>query len=79
MVAKMIGTGEVIGALSLLIRPAFSVLTLLLLWKVASELFYPHYEFFEWVERGGSYGVLLALWFIYKRPALRRPVFALFL
>jgi hypothetical protein len=30
---------------------------------MASELFYPHYEFFEWVERGGSYGTMLALWF----------------
>ena len=28
-----------------------------------SELFYPHYELIEWIERGGSYGVLLALWF----------------
>jgi hypothetical protein len=35
----------------------------LLIWKMASEFFYPHYELFEWVERGGSYGTLIALWF----------------
>jgi len=38
---------------------------------MASELFYPTYELFEWVERGGSYGVLLVLWFVLKeRPYL---------
>jgi hypothetical protein len=37
---------------------------------MASELFYPHYEFFEWVERGGSYGAIIALWFaLDKVPA----------
>jgi len=34
-------------------------------------LFYPHYEIFEWIERGGSYGVLLALWFITKERSTR--------
>jgi hypothetical protein len=28
---------------------------------MGSELFYPHFEIFEWVERAGSYGTLLAL------------------
>jgi hypothetical protein len=46
-----------------LIRPFRPMILAFLIWKMASELFYPHYELFEWVERGGSYGVLLALWF----------------
>jgi hypothetical protein len=28
---------------------------------MGTELFYPHWEMFEWIERGGSYGCLLAL------------------
>ena len=34
----------------------------LLIWKIGTELFYPHLELFEWIERAGSYGSLLALW-----------------
>jgi hypothetical protein len=30
---------------------------------MGTELFYPHWEVFEWIERGGSYGTLLALFF----------------
>jgi hypothetical protein len=33
---------------------------------MASELFYPHYELFEFIERGGSYGALIALYSIQK-------------
>jgi len=51
-----------IAALAILIRPARPLLLALLLWKTGTELFYPHYELFEWVERAGSYGSLLALW-----------------
>jgi hypothetical protein len=51
-----------IAAVALLIRPVRPLLFVLLVWKAASELFYPHWELFEWVERGGSYGSLLALW-----------------
>jgi len=29
---------------------------------MGSELFYPAYPVWEWVERGGSYAVLLGLW-----------------
>ena len=46
-----------------LMRPLWSVVLALFIWKIASELFYPHYELFEWVARGGSYGAILALWF----------------
>lgn len=61
--AQMIGLFEMIGAFAILIRPLRPVVLLLFIWKAGSELFYPHYEIFEWIERGGSYGSLLALWF----------------
>ncbi|HTS43587.1 MAG TPA: hypothetical protein VMH01_04265 [Puia sp.] len=62
-IAWLVGSFEIIAAFAILIRPARPLVMILLLWKMASELFYPHYEFFEWVERGGSYGTMLALWF----------------
>jgi hypothetical protein len=55
------GLFEVLSAVWLLVFPSRPLLVILLAWKVASELWYPHYELVEWVERGGSYGVLLAL------------------
>jgi uncharacterized membrane protein YphA (DoxX/SURF4 family) len=60
--AHVVGIFEMIAALAILIRPARPLLLALLLWKTGTELFYPHYELFEWVERAGSYGSLLALW-----------------
>lgn len=62
-VAFTAGIFELIAALLILVKPSRSLLLVLLLWKMGTELFYPHHEIFEWVERGGSYGVLLALWF----------------
>lgn len=62
--AQIIGFMEMIAALVILIKPFRSLIFIIFLWKMSSELFYPHYELFEWIERGGSYGVLLALWFI---------------
>jgi hypothetical protein len=62
-VARSVGLFEIIAAFAVLIRPFAPLLLMLLAWKIASEFFYPHYELFEWVERGGSYGCLLALWF----------------
>jgi len=61
--ALTIGIGEIIAAFLLLIRPLRPIILAIFIWKMSSELFYPHYELFEWIERGGSYGVLLALWF----------------
>jgi hypothetical protein len=58
-----IGLLEIMAGALVLVRPLRSLILVLLVWKMASELFYPHYELFEWVERGGSYGVLLALYF----------------
>ena len=61
--AQLVGIFEIIAAFSVLIRPIRSIVLVLFIWKVISELFYPHYELFEWIERGGSYGCILALWF----------------
>jgi hypothetical protein len=60
--AHIAGGFEVIAAFAILIRPVRPLLLVLLLWKIGTELFYPHYELFEWIERSGSYGSLLALW-----------------
>lgn len=69
--AHLIGVFETIAAFSVLIRPFRSVVLVLLLWKIASELFYPQHELFEWIERGGSYGSILALWFILDKANYR--------
>ncbi len=66
-VAHIIGSLEILAAFSVLIRPLPSILIILFTWKVISELFYPHWEIFEWIERGGSYGSILALWFLTRR------------
>ena len=67
--AGFIGLFEIVAGLSVLIRPVRSFVLLLFIWKIASELFYPHYEIFEWIERGGSYGAILALWFALGIPS----------
>jgi len=61
--ALTIGICEIFAAFLVLIRPWRPMILAFFIWKMSSELFYPHYELFEWIERGGSYGVLLALWF----------------
>ena len=63
LTAQFVGIFEVIAAFAVLIRAFRPLLFALFIWKTGSELFYPHYELFEWVERGGSYGAILALWF----------------
>ena len=62
-IAFFVGVFEVITACMVLVYPLRPIILMLIFWKMGSELFYPHYELFEWVERGGSYGTLLALWF----------------
>lgn len=62
--AQAIGIFEIISAVIILFKPLRPVLIALFVWKMASELLYPQYELFEWIERGGSYGSLLALWMI---------------
>jgi uncharacterized membrane protein len=69
-VAHVVGIFEMLSAFALLIRPVRPLLLILFIWKIGTELFYPHWELFEWVERGGSYGSLLALWLaLDKTPA----------
>jgi len=66
-VAQIAGIFEIAAACFVLIKPVRSVLIFLFVWKAVSELFYPHWEIFEWIERGGSYGSILALWFVTER------------
>lgn len=70
-IAHIIGVFEILAALSVLIKPIRPVLLALLIWKMGSELFYPHWEAFEWIERSGSYGALLALWFILPHASVK--------
>ena len=66
LVSKIVGVAEVAAAFMLLYKPLPWLVLTLFLWKMGSEMFYPNYELFEFVERGGSYGILLALWFALK-------------
>jgi hypothetical protein len=77
LVAQVVGVFEIAAAFSLLFRPLRPVIFALFIWKMGTELFYPHWEVFEWIERGGSYGTLLALWFILPRTSLREKNAAL--
>lgn len=75
--AHIVGIAEILAAISILIKPVRPLLFIFLIWKMGSELFYPHWELFEWIERGGSYGVILALWFALPKTNLaifRRPL-----
>jgi uncharacterized membrane protein YphA (DoxX/SURF4 family) len=62
-IAHIAGIFELAAAALVLIKPIRPVLIALLIWKMGTELFYPHWEVFEWIERAGSYGSILALWF----------------
>ncbi len=64
--AFILGWFEIGIAFLILVKPIRPFILAIFIWKMASELFYPHYELFEWIERGGSYTVLLALWLIMK-------------
>lgn len=63
-VAKAVGIFEVIAAALVLLRPIRWVLLLLFIWKMGTELFYPAWPLLEWIERGGSYGTILALYLL---------------
>ena len=69
-VAQIAGIAEVIFGLIVLIKPLRPLLLAIFIWKAGTELFYPHYELFEWVERGGSYGTILALWMLAKKGSV---------
>ncbi len=72
-VARVAGLFEIFAACTVLLLPARPVLMFFFIWKAGTELFYPHWELFEWVERGGSYGTILALWFLVKGDAEAAP------
>ena len=61
--AFFVGLFEILAAAAVLVRPVRPLLLALFIWKMGTELFYPHWGIFEWIERGGSYGCLLALFF----------------
>jgi len=67
-VSILAGIFEFMAAIAVLVRPARALIVVFLVWKMGTELLYPHFEIFEWVERGGSYGALLALWFCLTPP-----------
>jgi hypothetical protein len=69
-VARYIGMFEIVAACSVLIRPLRLLIFAFFIWKIGTELFYPHWELFEWIERGGSYGAILALWLALPRISL---------
>lgn len=71
--AFIIGLLEIAAAIFILVRPVKSLLLIFLIWKIASELLYPHYEIFEWIERGGSYGCLLSLWLLLNAKPAPNP------
>ena len=71
------GLIEITAALIILIRPARDFLLVFVVWKMATELFYPHWQVFEWIERGGSYGTLLALWLVLKPVNLPKRIIRL--
>ncbi len=69
--AITVGILEIIAAFAVLVKPLRSLLLILIVWKIISEFFYPHYELFEWIERGGSYGCIIALWLATGENAYR--------
>ena len=76
-VAQFAGVFEIAAALTVLIKPVRSVLLIFIIWKISSELLYPHYEVFEWIERGGSYGTLIALYLATKQVSTNLNVSSL--
>lgn len=74
LVAQYVGIFEIVAACAVLVRPFRPLLLVLFVWKISSELFYPHYELFEWIERGGSYGSILALFFAIREVSVPRYV-----
>lgn len=65
--AQFVGSFEIIAAFAILIKPIRQILIPILIWKMFSELFYPAYGYWEWIERGGSYAAILGLWFVLSR------------
>lgn len=77
-VARIAGITEICFALITLVRPLRPLVLTFFIWKTGTELFYPHYFLLEWIERAGSYAVLLSLWMITEKPVIREYVYRLF-
>lgn len=71
LVAQIAGIFEIGAGVMILIKPIRAIIMLLLVWKMVTELFYPHWEVFEWIERAGSYGSLLAFWLLLNPDSIR--------
>ncbi|MBS1661032.1 MAG: hypothetical protein JST68_08280 [Bacteroidetes bacterium] len=61
-IASLVAGFELGAAVIVLIKPVRYLLLIFFIWKMGTELFYPKWEIFEWVERAGSYGAILALY-----------------
>jgi len=68
-VASILGVMEIGMAFTILVKPLRPLVLIFLVWKIGVELFYPRYEVFEWIERGASYGSLLALYLVIQPEA----------
>ncbi|MXV50191.1 hypothetical protein GS399_04350 [Pedobacter sp. HMF7647] len=68
-VARIAGLTELLFSFIVLLFPVKPLLIIILIWKVGTELFYPHFMPVEWVERGGSYALLICLYL--TSPALK--------
>lgn len=69
--AQLVGMFEWLAAGAVLVRPVRPLLLVFFVWKMGTELFYPKWEPFEWIERGGSYGCILALFIALGRVPAR--------
>lgn len=69
VICRFVGLIEVLDAFFILFKPVGPVILALAVWKMASELLYPQYELVEWIERGGSYAVLMALWLLSRQTS----------
>lgn len=76
-VAHIAGVFETLAAISVLVRPICPVPVGLVVWKMTTELFYPQWEIFEWIERGGRYRAILASWFTLPKYTQRKQAISL--
>jgi len=76
LTSQIIGIYEIVAGFLILVKPLKLFIFILLVWKIVSECFYPHWEVFEWIERGGSYCTILALYFFTDKIQIKN-IFAL--
>jgi hypothetical protein len=73
--ARAVGGFEIVLGLVAMAWPLAPLLLFVVAWKVATEMLYPvsGAPFWEFVERAGSYGAPLALYWVMFRRAARSP------